>query len=85
MPHAQQIEAWNVLLFSTPRNLSWLLAERWEGKDLRIQGERRCSSLHPELAEMLEANQEIGFSPWIKSTVGALKCHIRSFAKKWIV
>ena len=65
--------------------ISWLLAERWEGKDLRIQAERRSSSMDLELAEMLEGNQEIGFSPWKKSTVGALKCHIRSFAKQWIV
>lgn len=38
--------------------ISWLLVERWEGKDLRTQVER-SSGMDPELAEMLEARNGI--------------------------
>lgn len=55
------------------------------GKDLESQDERRNSSINPELVEMLEENQENRFSLWEKLTVGALKCHISSFPKQWVV
>lgn len=55
------------------------------GKDLEFQDERRNSSIDPELVEMLEENQENRFPLWEKLTVGALKCHISSFPKQWVV
>jgi len=63
----------------TSVKISWLLAK---GKVLSTQGERRSSNTDPELAEMLETNEEIVLSPWKKSTVRALKCHTRFFAKQ---
>jgi len=54
-------------------------------KDPESQDERRNNSMDPELVEMLEENQENMFPPWEELTVGALKCHISSFPKQWVV
>lgn len=72
MPHTQQIQAWHKFFFpylETSVEISWLLVERWDGKDLGTQGESRSSSVDPELAEMLEAKQKSGFSlQYLKGT-----------------